>query len=740
MTTIIKKSNKKKFQAFTLIELLVVIAVVAIIATLAVIALQQARSRARDSKRIADVKQVQTALELFFNEQGRYPTVDEWNSGSLITSTSQILMQDIPVAPYPADGSCDSNQNNFYYEPSEDYSTYSLSFCLGNDVSDLSEGLKCLTPGGILDYDCSSGSSGGEGEISGNICYPDCQSGYICQTGSCVVDAFECGQSVSYNGYTYPTVAIGSQCWFKENLKTDKFKNGDSIPRITGSWGGTTISPWISYHNNSAYYPVYDFYPGVDSYGYVYSSHAVIDPRGLCPEGWRVATQSDFTTLLSSIGTYNAYNLRSCRQVSSPLGGSCATTEHPRWGSDTVYGTDDLGFSLLPGGHKYSTQWPYFGTGYYIWTSTPNSLGTSFYEISNTGGSTIGTAGTTIIDSIYGRYIRCVKKTDLSPKTIPTVTTSSVTNISSTKISSGGNVTADGGTPVFTKGLVWSQGNNPLIGDGASKFLNTTSTGSSFSLDVFYGLEPGKNYYIRAYAVNEVGIAYGNVVSFTTTNPCSGLSSVSYNGYTYPTVAIGSQCWFKENLKTDKFKNGDSIPRITGSWGGTTISPWISYHNNSAYYPVYDFYPGVDSYGYVYSSHAVIDPRGLCPEGWRVATQSDFTTLLSSIGTYNAYNLRSCRQVSSPLGGSCTTTEHPRWNSNSNYGTDDLGFSLLPGGNKYSTTWNYFLTGYYVWTSTLDGPGTSLYYFVNTGGNSLGSQMTNLTSVYGMYTRCIKSD
>ncbi len=83
------KVNKK---AFTLIELLVVIAIIGILATLAVVALQQARSRARDSKRVADVKQLQTALELFFNENGRYPTDGEWSSGSIGSNSGELYM------------------------------------------------------------------------------------------------------------------------------------------------------------------------------------------------------------------------------------------------------------------------------------------------------------------------------------------------------------------------------------------------------------------------------------------------------------------------------------------------------------------------------------------------------------------------------------------------------------------------------------------------------------------------
>ncbi len=147
-------STKK---AFTLIELLVVIAIIGILATLAVVALQQARSRARDSKRMADIKQVQTALELFFNENNRYPTIDEWESGTIFSSsTGEIFMHSIPSAPYPADGICDSDQNTFYYQVDENNSAYSISFCLGGNISGLSEGLKCATPGGIIDYDCSA--------------------------------------------------------------------------------------------------------------------------------------------------------------------------------------------------------------------------------------------------------------------------------------------------------------------------------------------------------------------------------------------------------------------------------------------------------------------------------------------------------------------------------------------------------------------------------------------------------
>ncbi len=150
---------KTKRLAFTLIELLVVIAIIGLLATISVLALQNARAKSRDAKRVADIKQVSTALELFFNDNNRYPTAEEWNTGKIYSTTTgatSTYMQIIPNAPTPADGNCGDNQNAIGYIPSSDGTSYSISFCLGGNTGTLASGPKCLTPGGILDIDCSN--------------------------------------------------------------------------------------------------------------------------------------------------------------------------------------------------------------------------------------------------------------------------------------------------------------------------------------------------------------------------------------------------------------------------------------------------------------------------------------------------------------------------------------------------------------------------------------------------------
>jgi type II secretion system protein G len=147
--------NKK---GFTLIELLVVIAIIGLLSTLAVVALNSARQKSRDSKRVADIKQIQTALELYFADSvNGYPSNDNlelgvdvkalctggWNSGSCGAGTT-TYMGLVPQAPVPSD--CSSG-NEYIYNGGGD--AYTIDFCLGNKVGDLTAGARNANPNGI---------------------------------------------------------------------------------------------------------------------------------------------------------------------------------------------------------------------------------------------------------------------------------------------------------------------------------------------------------------------------------------------------------------------------------------------------------------------------------------------------------------------------------------------------------------------------------------------------------------
>ena len=156
---------KKFSRAFTLIELLVVIAIIGLLATLSVLALQNARINSRDAKRLADVKQLRSALELYYNDAGHYPTADEFNSGKIEyytpgVGTSTYMMQ-IPSAPTPADGSCSNAENTYTYLPDANGSTYVLNFCIAKNNGDLPAGKIIAHPGGLSWSGQGSGNTGG---------------------------------------------------------------------------------------------------------------------------------------------------------------------------------------------------------------------------------------------------------------------------------------------------------------------------------------------------------------------------------------------------------------------------------------------------------------------------------------------------------------------------------------------------------------------------------------------------
>ncbi len=167
-----------------------------------------------------------------------------------------------------------------------------------------------------------------------------------------------------------------------------------------------------------------------------------------------------------------------------------------------------------------------------------------------------------------------------------------------------------------------------------------------------------------------------------TGNPCPDAPTVTdIDGNVYNTVQIGSQCWMKENLKTTTYNNGTPIPNVTDpdEWQDQTTGAYVWYDNDISW---------KDSYGALYNWYTTVDANGLCPTGWHVPTHDEWTDLTDYIGgtsSPHGNELKSCRQVNSPLGGGCNTSEHPRWEEdNYNWGTDNYGFSGFPGGYRSS--------------------------------------------------------
>ncbi len=327
-------------------------------------------------------------------------------------------------------------------------------------------------------------------------------------------------------------------------------------------------------------------------------------------------------------------------------------------------------------------------------------------------------------------------------KKIPFLSTTEVTERTQTTAISGGNITDDGGATVTARGVCWSTSQTPTINDSKTEDGNGAG---SFKSSIT-GLEPNTTYYVRAYANNSEGTGYGNAIVFTTLveiNYGNGVTDI--DGNEYVTVIIGNQEWMAENLRVTKYRNGDAIPRVQNplDWILLASGAYCWYDNN------YNTYGKI--YGTLYNYYAVSNSRGLCPEGWHVPSDAEWTQLVDYVvaqgypnddwddpnGAGNA--LKSRRQVGSPFGGEYDTGTHPRWDSDdTHYGFNEFGFSALPGGFRLrapSPDFHNVGEGGYWWSAT--SIGSSAYrYSISHGGGKMDRGVRTKTG--GESIRCVR--
>lgn len=224
------------------------------------------------------------------------------------------------------------------------------------------------------------------------------------------------------DGNYYVTVIIGDQEWMAENLRVSKYNSGDAIPAglDDAEWKTTTSGAYAIYPHGGISGLNSDA-EVVAAYGKLYNWYAVDNSRGLCPEGWRVATDAEWTEMVDYVvylGFLNAgIALRSCRHVGSPFGDDCNTWVHPRWiniGLQEIlyYGYDAVGFSALPGASR-SSEGEFsilFGVGYFgnWWSATERSGSHAWYwrMSSMDGDVSRPNSGT---NKRGGRSVRCVR-------------------------------------------------------------------------------------------------------------------------------------------------------------------------------------------------------------------------------------------------------------------------------------------------------------------------------------------
>lgn len=335
----------------------------------------------------------------------------------------------------------------------------------------------------------------------------------------------------------------------------------------------------------------------------------------------------------------------------------------------------------------------------------------------------------------------------------PIVTTDSVTNITSTSAMVYWNILFNGWYEnVQEQGFQLST----TADFSGSVTTQAITSGNPYSdcdlpclenayLFIFTDLTPTTTYYVRAYATNEMGTAYGDTLQFATPFGC-GISTVQdYDGNVYNTVQIGSQCWTKENLKTTHYTNGTAIP--LGSTTSTTVAYRYNPNNDAA---------NVATYGYLYNWPAVMHGeassnaipsgvQGICPDGWHVPSDREWQEMEFAAGVSESdtagiststtgYRGDVAAKLCANIGWNSSSVANTAGNMSSTW-RNSTDFSAIPSG-RYTGGYQYFGVSANFWSATENSSSGASHRFLNyeyTGiGRSLGATKFDAYSV-----RCV---
>jgi len=296
---------------------------------------------------------------------------------------------------------------------------------------------------------------------------------------------------------------------------------------------------------------------------------------------------------------------------------------------------------------------------------------------------------------------------------IADVSTGEITNITTTTANCSGNVIADRGFSVAARGICWNISGSPTISD----FRTIDGTGLGTFTSNLSDLLPNTTYYVRAYATNSEGTAYGEEKLFTTLfiDIEYGSFTDSRDGNQYETVTIGSQVWMAENLAY--------LPAVSRPYCGS---------ETDVFYYVYD-YDGTDvsiakttsnysTYGTLYNW-----PAGLiaCPDGWHLPSEEEWTTLTNYLGGDDV------------AGGKMKETGTAHWRNPNTGATNACGFTTLPGGCLTTNFYDLSYGGFF-WSSSVNDTHGAWYISLSNYNTNVpfASESINV----GFSVRCVKDN
>lgn len=333
-----------------------------------------------------------------------------------------------------------------------------------------------------------------------------------------------------------------------------------------------------------------------------------------------------------------------------------------------------------------------------------------------------------------------------STDSLPVVTTTAVSGLTTTAATTGGTINSDGGSAVTARGVCWSTSTNPTI---AISTKTSDGAGMGTFASNITGLTANTTYYVRAYATNSVGTAYGNEITFTTLQNSTAINLPGPNvtdidGNTYNSVTNCGLTFTKQNLNVSKYSDGTPIPQVTdpSQWANLTTGAWCYYNNTTAngttYGKLYNWYAVVGIYNAASAANPTLRKK-LAPTGWHIPTDTEWSSLINCLDP-NADGSNNTNVAGGKMKSIGTIQAGTGlWNDPNTAATNESGFSGLPAGYRSSLgSFNSSLSYYGNWWSSAEFSTGSAWISELNFADAIAAIFNYGGKVCGFSVRCVK--
>lgn len=559
-------------------------------------------------------------------------------------------------------------------------------------------------------------------------------------------------QIQDHQGNSYQVVQIGNQCWMKENMRATTSPSTGTylIPTADTTYIYTFTGKQARWCNNDSssyalYGLLYNWNAAVDTfntaYGETSENHNFNNEvsltfnghrRGICPEGWHLPIDAEWTALTNYVSSQSEYVCGDsasyiAKALASEIGWNNYSCGECDPGDQSQHTNNSTGFSAVPAGYCFDGVFLYFYHRVAVfWSSLSyNGFNPFIRSLSNNSAD--------VYRSGY-RKTFCLSVRCLRDET--TVATTEASNVSGTSTTLNGCIANPYNVTITAQGFEWK------VTNGGS-YTQVTANGIAMTYDLT-GLTANTCYTYRAFVTYGGTTVYGEEVMFTTLSvsspfdgqPClDNPTVIDYDSNIYNTVQIGTQCWMKENLRTIHYSDGTSISL------GSDTSSTIGYRYNYSWSAI-----PFEQRGFLYnwkavmrnSSSSLANPnnvQGICPTGWHVPSDAEWTQLTDYVSAQSDYWYENnssyiAKSLAANTGWDSIGTLGTNQNSN-----NATGFSALPAGHYFIGYYSGSGLSAYFWSTTEASAGYAWNRYLGLYSASVGRNSENKN--FGYSVRCL---